>query len=161
MPIGLKRRANYTFLWWCSNDQTKQVTILSTVPKCERKSWISDSVQQLVVMQTRCADVKREDAVHLNHSRCFQITDLICYSYIESMFAGISLIINLKAAGMSKTMIYTQPPTIFWTGLIITLLQRFVKSNSIIFLYYYYFFPGLEFAVSKCHGFFRFFMYEP
>ncbi len=32
------------------------VFFLSTVPRCERKSWIS--VQQLVVLQTRCADVK-------------------------------------------------------------------------------------------------------
>ncbi len=37
------------------------------------------------------------------------------------MFAEIYLILNLKAAGMSKTK---------------------------------YFFPGLEIAVSKCHGFF-------
>ncbi len=32
------------------------VFFLSTVPRCEWKSWIS--VQQLVVLQTRCADVK-------------------------------------------------------------------------------------------------------
>ncbi len=41
------------------NDPIKQVTILSTVLRCEWKSWISDSVQQLVVVQMRCADVKQ------------------------------------------------------------------------------------------------------
>ncbi len=56
----VKRPANYTFLWRCNDDPIKQVTILSTVPRCEWKSWISDSVQQLVVVQMRmrCADVK-------------------------------------------------------------------------------------------------------
>ncbi len=31
---------------------------LSTVPRCKRKSWISDSVQVALVLQTRCTDVK-------------------------------------------------------------------------------------------------------
>ncbi len=44
-PIGIKRRADYTFLWRCNNDLIKLVTILSTVLKCERQSWIS--MQQL------------------------------------------------------------------------------------------------------------------
>ncbi len=54
----VKRPANYTFLWRCNDDPIKQVTILSTVPKCKWKSWISDSVQHLVVVQMRSADVK-------------------------------------------------------------------------------------------------------
>ncbi len=54
----VKRPANYTFLWWCNDDPIKQVTVLSTVPRCEWKSWIRDSVQQLVVLQMRYADVK-------------------------------------------------------------------------------------------------------
>ncbi len=59
------------------------VFFLSPVPRCERKSWIKRAVALWV--QTRCADVKplwewkREDAVELNHSRCFQMTDLIWY----------------------------------------------------------------------------------
>ncbi len=53
-----KKTYNYTFLWQCNDDTIKQVTILLTVPRCELKSWISDSMQQLVVVQMRCADVK-------------------------------------------------------------------------------------------------------
>ncbi len=51
-----RKPANYYFLWWCNDDPIMQVTILSTVPRCEWKSWIS--VQQFVVVQIRCADVK-------------------------------------------------------------------------------------------------------
>ncbi len=46
----------------------RQLTILSTVPKRELKSCIA-------AFSSRCADVKRrskrEDALQLNHSRCF------------------------------------------------------------------------------------------
>ncbi len=67
------------------------------------------------------------------------------------MFAGISLIINSKAAGMSKTMWYTQ-------------IQDLIKYNSIReiceikFHDFYKTFPGLEIAVLKFHSFSRFFM---
>ncbi len=43
VPIGLKRRANYKFLWRCNNDPIRQVTILSTLPKCEERSACSSS----------------------------------------------------------------------------------------------------------------------
>ncbi len=73
------------------------------------------------------------------------------------MFAGISLIINLKAAGMSKTMRYTHK---FRTWLNITLLYRDLWNK---FHDFYKTFPGLEIAVLKFHSFSRFFMtvYEP
>ncbi len=53
-----KKTYNYTFLWQCNDDPIKQVTILLTVPRCELKSWISDSMQQLVLVHMRCSDVK-------------------------------------------------------------------------------------------------------
>ncbi len=78
----VKRPANYTFLWRCNEDLIKQVTILSTVPRCEWKSWISDSVQQLVVLQMRYADVKPLWVKERRHGpaeslTCFQMTNLI------------------------------------------------------------------------------------
>ncbi len=124
----VKRPSNYTFVWWCNDDHIKQVTILSTVPKCEWKSWISDSVQQLVVVQIRCADVKplweseREKTLYswITHVFTDDWFNLLVYVdlfthltymllYIQYIFAGIFLI-NSKAAGMSKTMQYTHNP---------------------------------------------------
>ncbi len=67
------------------------------------------------------------------------------------MFAGISLIINSKAAGMSKTMRYTQ-------------IQDLIKYDyyteicEIKFHDFYKTFPGLEIAVLNFHSFSRFFM---
>ncbi len=111
------------FLWRCNNDPIKQVTILSTVQKCERKSWISDSVQQLVVLQRRCADVKLLWEIEREKTRSSWITHtlfsndwfnlLVCVDlFTHNLLAilNISLIINLKAAGMSKTMWYTNNP---------------------------------------------------
>ncbi len=49
----------------------------------EMRAKVLDQRAVALVVQTRCADVKllweseREDAVQLNHSRCFQMTDLI------------------------------------------------------------------------------------
>ncbi len=65
------------------------------------------------------------------------------------MFAGISLIINSKAAGMSKTMRYTHK---FRTLLNITFICeiKFHDFNKT--------FPGLEIAVLNFHSFSRFFM---
>ncbi len=63
------------------------------------------------------------------------------------MFAGISLIINSKAAGMSKTMRYTHK---FRTWLNITLLYRNLRIK---FHDFYKTFPGLEIAVLKFQSF--------
>ncbi len=53
-----KKTCKLYILWRCNDEPIKQVTILSTATRCEWKSWISDSVQLLVVVQMRCADVK-------------------------------------------------------------------------------------------------------
>ncbi len=54
------------------------VFFLSTVPRCEWKSWISScSADEMRWCEAALREWKREDAVQLNHSRCFQMTDLI------------------------------------------------------------------------------------
>ncbi len=77
------------------------------------------------------------------------------------MFAGISLIINLKAVGMSTTMWYSLHTTPH------KILDR-ISYNSIteaceikVHYLFFIFFSGPEIAVSKFNGFFRFSMYEP
>ncbi len=57
------------------------VFFLSTVPRCEGKSWSacssSCSADEMRWCEAALRERKREDAVQLNHSRCFQMTDLI------------------------------------------------------------------------------------
>ncbi len=77
------------------------------------------------------------------------------------MFAGISIVINSKAAGMSKTMRYTHK---LRTWLNITLLYRnnynshYIEICEIKFHDFNKTFPGLEIAVLNFHSFYRFFM---
>ncbi len=77
------------------------------------------------------------------------------------MFAGISLIINMKAVGMSKTMWYNLHNTPQNSDRInynsITEICE-IKFHNFFVLFY---FPGLKIAVSKFQGFSRFSMYEP
>jgi len=87
VPKGLKRRANNTFLWRCNNDKLGYWQ-LSTVPKRKLKSCIA-------AFSSRCTDVKRrskrEEAVQLNHSRCFQWltwSDGLCgFIYSSNLYA--------------------------------------------------------------------------
>ncbi len=105
------------------------VFFLSTVPRCEQKHWIS--------VQTRCADVKplwerkrrcgKDESFTLFSNDWFNLifcVDLfihLTYKLYLKRIAGISLIINSKAARMSVTMRYTHK---FRTWLNITLLYR-------------------------------------
>ncbi len=81
VPNGLKRRANkYIFMTiqqWPDEASDKSVNCPET-----RVKVLYRSVQQLFSAdEMRCCEAvlreKREDAVKLNHSRCFQMTDLI------------------------------------------------------------------------------------
>ncbi len=68
---------------------------------------------------------------------------------------GMSLIINLKAVGMIKTMWYTHNPPQKMDRINYNSITEICEIN------FYLFFSALEIAVSKCHGLFRFFMYGP
>ncbi len=88
---------------------------------------------------------------------CVDLFTHITYLLYWIMFAGISFILNMKAAGMSKTMWYTHNPP--WNSghdyNTVTEICEIKLHNVFVF-----FLPGLEIAVSKCHGFFRIFIYE-
>ncbi len=122
------------------------MTILSTVPRCEWKSWISDSVQQLVEVQMRCADVKPLWESEREKTRSSWITHvfpddwfnlIVCvdlFTPLTYMLHSINVCRNfpyykLESCGNEENnAIYTQSPTKFWTGLI-------------IIYHYYNFFP--------------------
>ncbi len=74
VPNGLKRRANNTFLWQCNNS----VSCTETWAKVLHRS---------VQIRPLDLDLKREDSV-LNHSRCFQMTDLI-WSVCVNLFTHL------------------------------------------------------------------------
>uniref|UniRef100_A0A671TAS2 Spindle assembly abnormal protein 6 homolog n=1 Tax=Sinocyclocheilus anshuiensis TaxID=1608454 RepID=A0A671TAS2_9TELE len=70
----------------------QQVTILSTVPKRKLKSYIA------ACSRSRCADVKRkskrEDAVQLNHSRCFHLMVCLIETFSRHFLPSCSSVIT-------------------------------------------------------------------
>ncbi len=73
----VKRPANYTFLWRCNDDPIKQVTILSTVPRCkeevlDQRAAACCNADEMRWCEAALREWKREDAVQLNHSCVFR-----------------------------------------------------------------------------------------
>ncbi len=129
----------------------RQLTILSTVPKRELKSCIA-------ACSSRCADVnrrsKREDAVQLNHSCCFQMTDLIwwlcefiyssnLHAILNKCFAGMSLILKSKPAGIYAQSLTKKQDLVKYNSIV----QRIVKHNfsKTFWVYFFYFLNSMTF----------------
>ncbi len=169
VPTGLKRRANYTFF---VDDAT--MTRLSKWQFCQLSRNASESLgsatacssslycRQDALMWSRFERLKERrrgpaESLTLFSNDWFNLLFVWIYlgSYNLLAILNISLIINLKSAGMSKTMWYRLQ----------TIPHKILDMSNYNYLWnkipFFIFFLGLGIAVSKFHGFFRFFIYEP